>query len=241
MQPIVFLDDGGVMSDNERRGEQWRRLVAEFFAPRLGGDPAAWQRANRVVFDGMWAEFLARAERAPDYDPVADRAREMEVWLRGMAAEVGVAAPENSPDCIALSEDAHAFITSRVNAAFPGVPETVRALHSAGFTIYTASGEHSRDLDGYMSALAIRDCFVTLYGPDLVGVPKENPRYYERVFAHAGVAPSEALVVDDSPTRLDSAAATGARTVLCGSQATAPSRHERIRGLPELLALLGLE
>ena len=224
MHPILFLDDGGVMSDNERRGPQWQRLVGEFFAPRLGGDHTAWARANRGT----------------EYDPDADRIQQHEWWLRDMAREVGVDAPDNFDDCVALAEEAHAFITSRVNAAFPGVPETVRTLFQAGLTIYTASGEHSRDLAGYMTALGIRDCFVTFYGPDLVGVPKESSRYYERVFAHAGVDPANALVVDDSASRLAVAAPTGARTVLCGRPAEASSRHEQISGLPELLQVLNV-
>ena len=33
--PVLFLDDGGVMNDNRLRGEQWRRMVAEFFTPIL--------------------------------------------------------------------------------------------------------------------------------------------------------------------------------------------------------------
>ena len=238
MQPVIFLDDGGVMSDNDRRAPQWQRLVGEFFAPRLGGDPAEWARMNRIVAERHWAEFLARADRGTEYDPSIDRLHHHERWLRDMAREVGVAAPDNFDDCVALAEEAHAFITSRVNAAFPGVPETVRSLFQAGLTIYTASGENSRDLTGYMTALGIRDCFVTFYGPDLVGVPKESPRYYPLVFAHAGVDPANALVVDDSPNRLAHAATTGARTVLCGRAADAASPHEQIDGLPELLALL---
>lgn len=119
-------------------------------------------------------------------------------------------------------------------------PTDMQHLFQAGLTIYTASGEHSRDLAGYMTALGIRDCFVTFYGPDLVGVPKESSRYYERVFAHAGVDPANALVVDDSASRLAVAAPTGARTVLCGRPAEASSRHEQISGLPELLQVLNV-
>jgi hypothetical protein len=40
---VVFLDDGGVLNDNERRAPEWRRLLGEFFAPRLGGTPEAWR------------------------------------------------------------------------------------------------------------------------------------------------------------------------------------------------------
>ena len=42
----IFIDDGGVLNDNALRGQQWPGLVAEFFAPRLGGWPKAWAEAN---------------------------------------------------------------------------------------------------------------------------------------------------------------------------------------------------
>lgn len=47
-KPVILLDDGGVMNDNRLRGEQWQRLVGEFFAPQLGGESAAWAEANRI-------------------------------------------------------------------------------------------------------------------------------------------------------------------------------------------------
>ena len=37
------------MNDNATRGLRWQRLVAEYLAPRLGGNPDDWGEANRVV------------------------------------------------------------------------------------------------------------------------------------------------------------------------------------------------
>ena len=33
----VFLDDGGVLNDIERRIAEWGRLIADCLSPRLGG------------------------------------------------------------------------------------------------------------------------------------------------------------------------------------------------------------
>ena len=55
--PSIFLDDGGVMNDNALRGAQWQRLVGEFLAPRLGGDPEARAQANKVVAERMWRRY----------------------------------------------------------------------------------------------------------------------------------------------------------------------------------------
>ena len=45
----IFIDDGGVMNDNERRGQQWLRFLAEYLVPRFGGDHRAWEAANLEV------------------------------------------------------------------------------------------------------------------------------------------------------------------------------------------------
>ena len=89
---VVFLDDGGVLNDNDRRAVEWRRLLGEFFAPRLGGEPAAWGEANRAVFEGIWDDWQRLQER--DEDPgVAWWPDQDARWLAGMCDRVGVAVP----------------------------------------------------------------------------------------------------------------------------------------------------
>ena len=56
----IFLDDGGVMSDNGRRAREWQRLAREYLSPRLCGDPTAWPEANQVVFAG-WCRVAGLA------------------------------------------------------------------------------------------------------------------------------------------------------------------------------------
>jgi HAD superfamily hydrolase (TIGR01509 family) len=164
-RPIIFLDDGGVMNDNNARALQWQRLVGEYFVPLLGGSPEAWSRANRVVTDRLF---------------------EPDAWRR------------------------------RVQAALPGVGDTIRALCRQGYMLHTASGESSLDLEGYLQAMGVRDCFGRLYGPDLIDTLKEGPEYYDRIFADLGIAAAEALVVDDSPRATRWATQVGARAALVG-------------------------
>ena len=58
MKPaIIFLDDGGVLNDNERRAVEWQRLIGKYLSPRLGGEPLRWAEANRVVFAEQWKRF----------------------------------------------------------------------------------------------------------------------------------------------------------------------------------------
>lgn len=237
-QPVLFLDDGGVMNDNRVRGEQWRRMVAEFFAPILGGAPEVWAEANRVVIDRILepTAWLARLRAAPDYQNFDD-AYQLD-WLHEMCAIVGVPSPPDD-ESVALARRAGQSIIRRVRAAFPGAVEAIQTLHARGYTLHTASGESSVDLAGYLEGMGVRDCFGRLYGPDLIDTFKAGPEFYSRLLADAGVTPDEALVVDDNPEMLGWAAEAGARTVLV--RATPMERHGtalRIGSLAELPELL---
>ena len=221
-RPVLFLDDGGVMNDDRLRGLQWQRLVAEFFAPRLGGTQEAWSEANRIVISRLLepAAWQARLQAAPDYRSF-DYHYQLD-WLRTMCELVHVPLPAEEA-CYHLALEATAAITRRVQAAFPGASETIRLLHRQGYLLYTASGEPSRDLANYLWGMGVHTCFQRLYGPDLIETFKAGPAYYERIFADAGVDPQAAVVVDNSLQALAWARQAGARTVLIG---TGPSTQE---------------
>jgi HAD superfamily hydrolase (TIGR01509 family) len=208
----VFIDDGGVMNDNSLRGPQWQRLVAEFFVPILGGEHAAWAEANRVVFQRLWDEFILVGPQGRDYTEWWDECQR--IWLCEMAAFVGVQAPSDDAQCVKLAQQAAVCITQRVRSAYPGAVEAIRAIHEMGVSLFTASGGHSRELDGYLTGMGARGFFRTLYGPDLVNQAKEGVEYYRRVFTHAGIDPKRALVVDDSPSAVAWARIAGAVTCL---------------------------
>ncbi len=61
--------------------------------------------------------------------------------------------------------------------------------------------------------MGIFDCFMNLYGPDIVGVMKGGLEFYRRIFAHAQVKPSHAIVIDDNPKILQFAGQLGAYTI----------------------------
>ena len=235
---MVFLDDDGVMNDNNERGLQWQHLVSEFFVPLLGGSPEAWSRANRVVTDRLFepVAWRRRVQAAADYNSF-DRAYQME-WLRGMCELVGVVAPPEE-ECLRLARRATSFITRRVRAAFPDVVNAIRSLHRQGYMLHTASGEPSLDLACYLQAMGVRDCFGRLYGPDLIETLKEGPEYYKRIFADLGIAATDALVVDDSLRAIEWAMQVGARRVLVGDSSLPQRRTTlHIGSLVELPALL---
>ncbi|OGO22316.1 MAG: hypothetical protein A2Z28_02000 [Chloroflexi bacterium RBG_16_51_9] len=233
----LFIDDGGVMNDNARRGPEWSRLLAEFFVPRLGGSRAAWEAANRDI-DRLIQGVLTPSAGGQDYLAWYDAY--LVRWLKEMAAVVGVATPADDARCLELSCEARDYITERVRSAYPGAVEAIGALREMGFRLFTASGTHSRELGGYLRGMGIHQHFEALYGPDLVNRGKDTIDYYRRVFAHSGVAPEQSLVVDDNPQNLAWAGSLGAATCLVSQ--SPPPRVEAtfiVSSLSDLPAALG--
>ena len=169
----IFLDDGGVMNENHIRGQQWQRLVGEFFVPILGGTPEAWGEANRIVAPRLWERFRRSEYANTEADYGAWLHGDRLAWLREMCERVAVSPPEPDDDVLDLVCRAEAYVTRCVRAAFPGVTEAIRTLAGYGYTLHTASGETSNELDGYLEGMGVRDCFGTLYGPDLINTAKE--------------------------------------------------------------------
>jgi HAD superfamily hydrolase (TIGR01509 family) len=221
-RPVIFLDDGGVMNDNSLRGPQWERMVGEFFTPLFGGTPQAWAEANRHMMHSMFlvpGAWDARMLAAPDY-ATFDRQYQLD-WINTMFERVGIEPP--SPDeSVALGKSASKSIMPRVKSAYPDAIDTIRLLHNRGYTLNTSSGTSSEDMECCLSAMGVRDCFGRLYGPDLVGVFKNGPEFYRRLLADAGVSPSDALILDDTPKIIGWIEEAGARAVLVGDPTNAP-------------------
>lgn len=236
-KPVIFLDDGGVMNDNRLRGPQWQRLVGEFFVPLLGGEPAAWAEANRVYSTDLFVpeNWQARVQAAQDYVRF-ERTYWLD-WIHGMCQLVGVQTPPEA-ECLELARQAEIYITRRVHSAFSGVVEAISELHTQGYTLHTASGEPSFQLDNYLQGMGVREYFGRLYGPDLLNTLKTMPVYYERLFADIQLAPQDALIVDDSPQVLAWARDLGAMTVLVNPTREASDGMPCIGSLAELPELL---
>lgn len=237
---MIFLDDGGVMNDNTLRSAEWRRLVGEYLTPRLGGSAEAWGAANQVVFEEQWERFEEWQRQqlaAGEYGEFFDSAAERERWLREMCERVGVVAPR-SEECVALARETEEYVAPRVRAAFHGAVDAVRALRDQRYTLSTASGSLSKVLERNLTGLGVRECFSGhLYGSDIAQAHKSSALYYRRIFAHAGIEPQRALVVDDSPLAAGLAREAGANVVLVGSQAEGLISIAQLADLPAMLGI----
>ena len=239
--PAIFLDDGGVMNDNSLRGRQWREHVGAFLSNRLGGNAEAWAEANAVVVPPLWPKYHAimGGRTDPETDVLALWDAYQLDWLRTMAQYVGLPTPDTDAECIALAKEASIYTTERVQAAFPGVIETLRRLHAEGYTLNTASNQVSHEMDGYLRAMDVRHLFpAQVYGQDLLGMAKGSPLYYERLFADTQIAPEDALVIDDSPLALINAASVGAATVLVAAMRPEGYEGQLIGSLAEVWTVL---
>jgi len=232
----IFLDDGGVITDKERRAAEFERLVGDCFVPLLGGTEEAWNRAHRVVVgqlaDPQSVSVLAAADFVGFY-----RAYQLR-WIGGMCELLGLPTPPEE-ECLDLASRALSWISRRIHAVLPGAVEAIHLLYRQGYALHTASGACSLELAGALEGMGVWHCFGRLYGADLINTFKEGPEYYARLFADVGVQPAEALVVDDSAEALEWAAQLGARTVLIGSSPHPETdTTPRLESLAELPAFL---
>ena len=203
--------------------------------PRLGREPRDWSQANMDAFEKTLNRYEPRWEQEPLSDFWDDYLFD---WLRLMCEQVGVGIPERDR-AVSIAREASAYVTRRVQAAFPGAIETIRQLHAEGYLLHTASAEHSDDLAGYLEAMCVKDLFGRLYGPNLLDLPLSGPQYYRRLFEDSGVEASEAVVVDDSPRRVDWVVDAGASAVLVSrGRPTSNVRCPVISSLAELPLLM---
>jgi FMN phosphatase YigB (HAD superfamily) len=233
---VVFLDDGGVLNDNDRRAVEWRRLLGEFFAPRLGGTPEAWGEANRGVYEGIWDDWRRLQHRGeepgPSWWPDQD-----ERWLGGMCERVGVPVPA---DVQATVRASRAHVMAHIDCAYPDAAPAMREMHALGIRLHLASGGQTDELEPYLRRMGVWELIDRPYGTDLLGANKVGRRYYERIVEDSGVDPRSAVVVDSDAEPLEWAEAVGFRTVHVDRLGRG-SRFTRIRSLAELAPLLAAQ
>src|SRR3989442_6483661 len=168
----------GVLLDPTGIPAQWQRLVGDFLAPRLGGEPAAWGPANEYAAERMFARY-----RDPQGTPRETHPRLRRLWLREMCEKVGVPVPKTAG---ALAEETVAWVTSRIAAPASGAVDAIRVLKSRGHRIYTSAAADSVDIDGHLRAPGLRHLVEEIYRSHLLYPWKTNARVYRTVL-HASL------------------------------------------------------
>jgi FMN phosphatase YigB (HAD superfamily) len=213
----VFLDVDGVLLEPERTAAEWVRLVGDVLAPALGGEAAAWGRANAALFPVVFEDQA----RWFDPDPMVSERNLVTELLRAQCAFVGVPYPGDDA-AFALGRELDLYVCRNADCAYPATIAVIRAL-AARRKVHTATGNPSWRVEALLEQWGVRDLVGVLVGKDLVGVMKATEDFYHRAFAMAGVAPADAIVVDDASSHLRRARAVGARTVLVDPGGTQPT------------------
>jgi len=182
----IFLDDGGVITDKQRRAAHFECLVGDCFVPLLGGTEEAWTHAHRAVVDRLADPKSMSVLTAADF---VGFYRAYQLRLVGGMCELLDLPTSPEEECLDLASRALAWITRRIQAALPGAVEPIQLLYRQGYVLHTASGWCSLELAGSFEGMGVRHCFRRFYGADLVNAFKEGPEYYARLFTDAGVQP----------------------------------------------------
>jgi len=162
------------------------------------------------LFAEVWREFQTLP--AGDREHPAEASRRFDgVLVRRLCERFGVAPPDEAR-CHEVGRRKDVYVAERMDASFPGAAEAIRAL-AGRHELHTASGNPPYRIDALLRGMGVRGAFGLTVGPELPGVAKYRPGFYEAVFALAKVPPEAALVVDDDPGALADAAAAGAATV----------------------------
>ena len=125
----MFIDDGGVMNDNNLRAPEWRRLIGEFMPSRMGGTAEQWANANQTVFPVIWQHmqqsFHTFASHQAFYRTYAIG------WMSEMCSYLGVAVPPEE-DATTLYSELAIYVGERENCSIEGAASAVNSLHHSG-------------------------------------------------------------------------------------------------------------
>jgi HAD superfamily hydrolase (TIGR01509 family) len=103
----------------------------------------------------------------------------------------------------------------------PGVIALLDAAAAKGLTCAVASSSPRRWVEGHLSRLGLLDRFLLTRCIDDVGAPKPEPDLFLAAAAGLGVAPGDALVLEDSRNGLLAAMAAGCPCVVVPNRVTA--------------------
>ena len=211
---VLFVDKGGVLIDNNDLSPQWRRLIGEFLAPRLGGSPEAWGAANIPAFEQQLERWRsAMAGRGPA-DIRGFFAKDARLWFLEMCDAIGLQRPPDE-EAERIAADTVSYVKAHLELRPPqGGLRALRALRERGLVLHVASADAHDELVAFLEQIGARDLFDRVYGSDLVNTWKFGPEYYRAVLADSGVDPQLAAVVDDSPSAVSWARECGMRGFL---------------------------
>ena len=180
----IFFDDGGTINDNNLRGPQWLKLIAQYFIPKFGKTEKEWHDANIFAFNRLIENFLFDNREYKEMDYRQFREHLDVNWLKDMFTYLDIIdqLPSNP---LTFAQKSMRWIAQRVKADITGIVFVIKQLSKEGYRLYTATDGRSWEIKSYMQGLGIHNLFREFYGPDIINIPKENALYYTHILKHA--------------------------------------------------------
>ena len=124
----------------------------------------------------------------------------------------------------------------------PGIVDLIEAAHAAGLRLAVASSARTAWLDEHLDRLGLHARFDVLVGRDAVGDrAKPAPDVYLAALDAVGVAPTEAVALEDSAPGLAAATAAGLACIAIPNRITAGSDFSAAHLVVESAAALTLD
>lgn len=164
----------------------------------------AWTRAEVTLFTRHGSEFTAEHKRDLIGSSHLVAAGKLEVMLGRPGA--GLALMAELHDLV--MEEALGPVAPR-----PGAVELVDALLAAGTPIALASNSPRAFVERVLASAGLTGRFAVVLGGDEVAAPKPAPDIYLAACERLGVAPADAVGLEDSPTGVAAARAAGMTVV----------------------------
>jgi HAD superfamily hydrolase (TIGR01509 family) len=196
LRAIVF-DMDGLLADTEPISfRSWSTMIARDYGVPITAADERWSAAvvgksGPVVWELISDHFGLPVELPRDLPSLRDRSREI---YHQMLAE-GV-------------------------PPMPGAVELVRACHAAGLTLGVASSSGIDEIHTVLTSLGIIDLFAALTSGKEVPQSKPDPAIYRLACERLGVAPEEAVALEDSGPGVAAARAAGLRCLAIPSEVT---------------------
>ena len=177
--------------------QQWRPRAVVFDCDGVLMDTErAWARVQKRVAAGFGVELDARTERQLMGLSATDIAEFVAERARGAHGESSAPAVETVYRALV---DTEAEVVGAVLEPLPGAVETVKAF-ARRVPVAVASNSTSAILDRKLQAVGLTDTLQTWVSAEDVPRGKPAPDIYEEAVRRLGVAPEDALAVEDSPT-----------------------------------------
>lgn len=120
----------------------------------------------------------------------------------------------------------------------PGVPSLLKEAKTRGLALGVASSSSLAWVNAHLKRTGISDAFQVIVGRDDVSRVKPDPELYLLAVERLGVAPSEAIAIEDSPNGAMAALAAGLLTVVVPNAITReflfPEGVHRLAALSDL-------